>query len=144
MPLPLILTKFKGLLPVAVVGGAVAITIKLLTQETPTSSKIMHVEAEEDIAKVDEHVEELEPEPQPEEEPAKEDKEESDDEAAVEEEEDGEEGEDDDSSDEDSEEQTQEKQPQSQEQEEPKSSGRAFIKGPMGDLLKDILGTGKE
>lgn len=49
MSIFLSLSKLKTLLPALVVGGALAITIKLLTQETPQTSKIMQVKAEEDI-----------------------------------------------------------------------------------------------
>lgn len=65
MALPILLSKLKTFFPVLVVGGAVAVTIKLLTASNTLSSKIIKVNAEEDIAET-KHEEVLEEEKTPE------------------------------------------------------------------------------
>lgn len=141
MSFSVILTKAKALLPIAVVGGAVAITIKLLTASTPLINNLLNVPAEEDIAET-KHEEILEEEPKPEEEEKEEEKAEETAEAATEEveEPDSEDEEDGPVAGGDEEEE------QKQEKEESKTEKRAFKAGNdvTTNILKKLLGAGEE
>ncbi|OAL09914.1 hypothetical protein A6V39_03315 [Candidatus Mycoplasma haematobovis] len=149
MPIPASLSKLKSLFPVFVVGASVAITIKLLTESTPLTSEILQVKAEEDIKSVDEYKDDLVPDPEPEppqEEtpppPAEEEKDpKTEEQTKSKEEEDSEEKID---SEDSSKEENQEDQKKDQSEQKPKSSGRAFISGGIGDILKQIMKPSKK
>lgn len=140
MRLTLILTKFKSLLPVLVVGGAVAITIKLLTQQNTPNSQLLSVEAEEDIAKT-EHKEELEEEQEeevpPEEEESQDTPEDSSEDSDPEEQDEKSEVEGDGGG--DSENEKEETEAKKEEKKEESAGGRKFGEGVVPDLLKSIL-----
>lgn len=130
---PLSLSKLKALIPVAVVGGAVAITIKLLTSETPQTTKLISAEATEDILETN-YEEKLEdPVPEPEAEAVEE----------LPEEEEGEELEEaedevsDNSGQEDSEKE-QEEEEQKQEQDSP-AAPRKLVDSPLGKLIGELI-----
>lgn len=129
------LNKLKAFFPVAVVGGAVAITIKLLTQENLLASNLLNVEAQEDIKLVDNYEEVLEePEPEPEEAPPAE-------EQPLEDSSEEEEGEKEESSEGDSNEENEEqKQEQAEQQEEQQEKPNlTFKEGPLGNIFKEIF-----
>lgn len=137
MAFPINLTKLKALLPVAVVSTSVVITIKLLSQSTPTTSQILKVNAEEDIAETNHEEEMVEPEPEapPEPPPAEEPQEE--DAVTGEEVAEAEEGEEAESQrSEDNQEESQEQKKEKDETEKPKLT---LISGDIGDTLRKLL-----
>lgn len=138
MALPIgFLGKLKTLFPVLVVGGAVVITIKLLTQETPSNSQIIQVKAEEDIAETKhEEILEEEPEvpPEPEQEPVAE-VESQEDSSAKETEEEG--VAEDSSQSESDKEKAEEKQQSEQEKQE--SAPRKLIQNELGEILGKLI-----
>lgn len=141
MAFPVILSKLKSLTPVGVVGLAVAVTIKLLTQATPTNFQLLQVKADEDIMQVEEHREDL---VEPEEEKKEEEEQEvapvqEEEEAEVEEDSPEEENQGDGEAQQKDESEAEE-QKKKQEEDEKKPESRTFKgSGPVIDIFKALL-----